>query len=193
MQESVIYVVITTHLPINRRLLSLFTASLQQHPGLEISAGPVPGTPTFVDDPYDRRNMRFVFSEHIAAIDLTLIDESAASESMRNRIMPAVPDAPVGKQVLISVIGRVHCGKTAVIRELARALRHDDINAGNITRYTLDHPESDPALTPEENAACIAKMSARRIVFLFQKPRRETDLSDLLMQCGATKQPSKET
>jgi hypothetical protein len=190
MQESVIYVVITTHLLIHRRLLNLFTGAMQKHPNIDTNAGPLPGLPTYTGDPYDRNSMQFVFSEHLTTQPL-MMDTTEGERP--NRVMPAIPYAPLGHQVLISVLGRTHTGKTTVIRELEAALLEDEVPANHIQRFTLDHPSPDIDLSSPDNATCIARMKARRIVFLFQKPQRDSDLTDVLMRCGATKRPTQET
>ncbi|ARV77467.1 hypothetical protein FDI21_gp244 [Pseudomonas phage Noxifer] len=181
MNADTIYVVIVANRIIQRRLSKLFNAALACH-DLNVTESSVPGLPTFIEDPYNRETMRFQFSEH--ALRLPMVAVCARNEGHEDIVTPPIPDTPFHSQVFISVVGTIHSGKTAVIRELENALKRDEIPEDRICRYTLDYPSDDAVLTTEQHIESIANMRARNIVLLYQPPRRMTHMKDVFTNCG---------
>lgn len=180
MNRDTIYVIITTHLIVHRHMNYLFTEALTPHK-LEVTSGRRPGLPTFVGDAYSPETLRFNISEHVMQSPLRMEPEHPQRPL---RIMPAISDTPMQGQINIAVVGATHSGKTAIIRALEAALIADGVPGTNIQRYSLDYPHKDPELPAEQLHECLANMLTRKVVILFQGPKRMTDVAALMERCG---------
>ncbi|MNL12992.1 hypothetical protein D3C87_1338770 [compost metagenome] len=126
--------------------------------------------------------MQFIISEHMAGFPLRM---DPAHPLPAQRIRPPVPDAPLTNQVNIAVIGGAHTGKTAMMLLLESTLLANGIPADQIALHLLDDGVGQRLFSLEEQAECIANMSARKVQILFQNPKKATDVSALMERCGA--------
>jgi hypothetical protein len=187
MNLDTIYVVITTHLSIHRRLDQMFTEALVTPHKLVLESGALPGLARCTDDSYNRDKMRFIFSEHMSRFPLMMEPNHPEPAA---RIQPAICDTPNPFEVHVAVIGRIHSGKTAIIRELENTLIADGIPREHITRQSLDYTSTDPEWSAKQQAECLANMATRKVVILFQHPRRFTDPNELFTRCAYPKRLS---
>jgi polynucleotide 5'-kinase involved in rRNA processing len=189
MNRDTIYIVITTNMYIHRKLLAMFTRALKPFE-LEVEAARTPQIPTYASSYFNRDTLKVVISEHMSQYPLRMEPDHPQPA---HRIIPPVPDTPFTDHVNIAVIGSVHSGKTSVQELLQNTLLANGIPVDNILLHSLDHGIGPRLLSLEEQADCIRKMPARKIMFLFQSPKRATDASALMERCGVRKTVPEQT
>jgi hypothetical protein len=189
MNRDTIYVVICTNMIVHRRLNRAFTEALNAFENLVVESGPLPGLPTYIGDPWQPESMRFVMTEHMLNRSLRM-DDTQPQPS--DQIMPALSDTPLMSHVNISVIGAVHAGKTAIIRALEKTLLAEGIPVDRIERYSMDGPNGDPVMTPEQERECVDRMQARKVMFLFHQPKRTSSCDAIMGRCGLKPKPRTE-
>jgi hypothetical protein len=189
MNRDTIYIVITTNMYIHRKLLAMFTRALKPF-DLEVEAARTPQTPTYAYSGFDRDTIKVVISEHMAQYPCRM---DSTHPDPAHRIIPPIPDTPFTDHVNIAVIGGVHSGKTSVQELLQNTLLANGVPVDSILLHSLDHGIGPRLFSLEEQADCIRQMQARKIMFLFQNPKRATDTSALMERCGVRKTVPEQT